>query len=292
MANKNIITHEGILDLSGLEIPCYVLSDGTRVLSGRGMQVALKMVDEDESSQTAGTRLARHLNQKTLNSFIFNGKPSDHYEPIICYQGDKKINGYEATVLADLCDAFLEARKNINLSSRQSVIADQCEILMRGFARVGIIALVDEATGYQHEREKDELQKILSAYISEELLQWQKRFPDEFYKEIFRLRKWNFTVGNIKARPGVIGRWTNKLVYMNLPQGVLLELKKKTPKNESGNYTARFHQSLSLDVGNPHLEKQLVSIITLMNVSKDWSEFIKLYNKKFGQLELDFDEDE
>ena len=69
---------------------------------------------------------------------------------------------------------------------------------MRAFARVGITALVDEATGYQYEREHDELQKILKAYISEELLPWQKRFPDIFYKELFRLNGWNYTVNGIK----------------------------------------------------------------------------------------------
>lgn len=186
--SKNIIKFEGTLDLNGLMIPCYVLQDGTRVLSGRAMQNALKMVDEvDDGKQTAGTRLTRYLTQKSLKEFIFKGKAEDHFDPIICYKGDTKINGYEATVLADICDGFLEARKKIHLSPRQSIIADQCEILIRGFARVGIIALVDEATGYQYDREKDELQKILSAYISKELLPWQKRFPDEFYKEIFRL---------------------------------------------------------------------------------------------------------
>lgn len=41
---------------------------------------------------------------------------------------------------------------------------------MRVFARVGITALVDEATGYQYDREKNELQKILKAYIAEDLL--------------------------------------------------------------------------------------------------------------------------
>lgn len=87
----------------------------------------------------------------------------------------------------DICDAFLEARKHINLSPRQAIIAEQCEILMRSFAKIGIIALVDEATGYQYDRERDELQKILRSYISEELLPWQKRFPDIFYTELFRL---------------------------------------------------------------------------------------------------------
>ncbi len=72
--------------------------------------------------------------------------------------------------MADICEAFLEARNSIELSTRQRIIADQCEILIRGFARVGITALVDEATGYQYERERDALQSILKAYINEEHL--------------------------------------------------------------------------------------------------------------------------
>ena len=292
---KNIITHDGELDLNGLKIPCYVLDDGRRILSGRGMQVALKMVDEEDSKQTAGTRLTRHLNQKSLNSFIFNGKDPDHFDPITCYKGDSKINGYEATVLADLCDAFLEARKHIKLSARQTIIAEQCEILMRAFARVGIIALVDEATGYQYEREKDELQQILKAYISEELLIWQKRFPDTFYKELFRLNGWDFTVSGIKKRPSVIGKWTNSLVYEQLPKGVLEELRTATPKSDSGNYTARFHQSLTYDIGHPHLQNQISTIITLFRLSDNmrhmWQQFNKLNTRKSGQLEFNFDDD-
>jgi hypothetical protein len=255
------------------------------------MQNALKMVDEtDDNRQTSGARLSRYLAQKSLKSFIYKGKDAGHFEPIICYKGDAKINGYEATVLADICDGFLEARKKIHLSPRQQIIADQCEILIRGFARVGIIALVDEATGYQYDREKDELQKVLSAYISEELLPWQKKFPDEFYKEIFRLNGWNFTVSGIKNRPGVIGTWTKQLVYNLLPKGVLKELENKTPKSAAGNKTARLHQSLSIDIGNPHLEKQLISVITLMNVSNTWKEFLKLFQKKFAQTMMDLPE--
>jgi len=168
---KNEIKYEGDLDLAGLTIPCYVLKNGTRVLSGRGMQNALKMVDETTGGkQSAGTRLLRYLNQKSLKEFIYNDKGQDHFKPIKCFRGETQINGYEATILADICDGFLEARKHIHLSPRQEIIATQCEILMRGFAKVGIIALVDEATGYQYDREKDELQKILKLYISKDLL--------------------------------------------------------------------------------------------------------------------------
>jgi hypothetical protein len=94
-------------------------------------------------------------------------------------QGNRAL-GYEATVLADICDAVLEARKAGKLTSKQQHIAAQCEILVRGFARVGIIALVDEATGYQADRARDALAKILQAFVAKELREWVKRFPGEF----------------------------------------------------------------------------------------------------------------
>ena len=294
MENNHNISHEGILNLGGISIPCYVLQDGTRVLSGRGMQEALKMVDETEDGkQTAGTRLNRYLNQKSLNPFIYKDKELDHFNPIICYKGTQKINGYEATILADICEAFLEARKSIELSVRQRIIADQCEILIRAFARVGITALVDEATGYQYERERDALQSILKAYINEELLKWQKLFPDVFYYEIFRLNKWDYTVKGIQKRPSVIGKWTNELIYKQLPKGVLEELKSKTPKSAEGNYTARFFQSLTPDIGHPALTAQIYKVIALMNISNNWNEFKsnfnRMVNRNNGQTEIDFE---
>lgn len=289
------ITHEGELDLNGTKLPCYVLEDGSRILSARGMQGALKLVDATNVQDTAklsGIELSRFVNTKWFKSLIVNAELLEHFKPIICHKGNQRINGYEATILADFCDVMLDARNNGLLKNdRQALVAAQCEILIRAFAKVGIIALVDEATGYQYERERDELQKILKAYISVELLRWQKRFPDEFYKEIFRLNKWGeFTVLGIKAhqRPGVIGTWTKKLIYQQLPKGVLQELVNKTPKTADGKLARKLHQSLTTDVGHPHLEKQLVSVITLMNISNDWNEFKRFFNRKFGQQELEF----
>lgn len=290
---QNKIIHEGEITLGEMIIPCYVLKDGTRVLSGRGMQEALKMVDTDEESkQTSGTRLNRHLEQKSLQSFIYKGKEPGHYNPIICYQGDKKINGFEATILADICDAFLEARNNITLSSRQKIIADQCEILIRGFARVGIIALIDEATGYQYERERYELQKILTAYISDEILKWQLTFTDEFYKEVYRLWGLPFIPKYIKNKPSFIGTLTNKYIYEQLPKGVLEKIKDNTPKTKKGNWKYKFHQSLTPEVGREHLKKQIIEVTTLMSISSDKTQFDSLFNSKYkqtSQLKIEFD---
>lgn len=285
------IVCRGELELGNTIIPCYVLEDGTRVLSGRGMQEALKMVNDNRN--TSGHRLLRYLNQKSLNPFIINTNLSVHLEPINCCDGDKKINGYEATVLADICEVFLEARKSIQLGERQKIIADQCEVLMRGFARVGIIALVDEATGYQYKREASELQKILAAYISPELMPWEKRFPDEFYREIFRLNNWGYlTVSgiNIQNRPGCIGTWTKKYIYSVLPHGVLEALLERTERRDNGKLKHRLHQHLTKEQGIEHLNRQIISTVTLMNISDNWKEFDRLWNRKFGQQELSFEE--
>lgn len=295
MDNKRQILHEGELHLGGMAIPCYILEDGTRVLSGRGMQDALKMVDDSEDAkQKGGTRLVRHLGQKSLEPFIYKGREQDHFEPILCYRGDQKVNGYEATVLADICEAFLDARKSITLSPRQKIIADQCEILIRGFARVGIVALVDEATGYQYDRERFELQKILNAYISEEILKWQLTFTDDFYKEVYRLWGLPFIPKYIKNKPSFIGKLTKKYIYDLLPRGVVDKIKEKTGKTEKGNWKYKWHQSLTPEVGKEHLKKQIIEVTTLMSISQSKEQFHSLFQQKYHkapiQLQLEFNE--
>lgn len=256
---KKKIFHQGELDLSGFKIPCYVLEDGTRIISGRGMQDALKMVDP-EMKETAGTRLKRHLGQKSLKPFIFRDKSPDHFTPIVAYLGGKKIHGYEATVLVDICDAFLEARKTIKLSPRQKTIADQCEMLVISFAKVGLIALIDEATGYQ--KQKDEYQKLVSLYIDERMRKWVKTFKDDYYEQLYKLLDWDwdaFKAGK-KNHPQYIGKLTNELVYYKLPAGILEELDRLNPKNLKGNRKHKQHQFLSESVGYRHLIEHLAQI--------------------------------
>ena len=284
---------EGTLQL-GDEIDCYVLENGMRILSARSMQKVLKMVDEAEKGKgTPGARLKRYLSQESLKPFIFNNKELGHFEPIICYKGKQKINGYEATTLVDICDGFLQARKTIHLSPRQKIIADQCEILVRSFAKVGIIALVDEATGYQYEREKKELQVILQALVSDEIIEYQRQFELSFYKEIFRLWNIPFTPQNIKRKPQFIGHLTNRYVYQNLPKGIFVldKLKEKTPKNESGGYKYRLHQSLTKDKGREALKKVLYSVEALASIAQDKNDFDRLINEKYGQKEIPFPKD-
>jgi len=292
MSEKRIVRNAGELPIGDLKIPAYVLTDGTRVLSGRGMQEVLKLVDENapQSGQKPGIRLSRFFSYSNLKPFIFNEEKPDHFKPIICYHGKTKIHGYEGTLLVDICNGVLEARKQgVKLTARQNIIAQQCEMLVRSFAKIGIIALIDEATGYQYDREKLELQSILKLFISDEILDWQKTFHLGFYKEVFRLWGVSFTPQNIKRKPPFIGGITNEYIYKNLPKGsfVLEKLKEKTPKTEGSNYKVRLHQSLT-PFGKEELKKVLYSAESLAAISETKSKFTRLVQNRYGQRSFDF----
>lgn len=284
------------LRLGNLEIPCYVLDNGVRVFSGRGIQ---KAIGYDSKS---GQWMNSFCKMDGVSSYLCAGDNSisERLSKPIKFKrnnaggSQSTANGYEVTILVDICSAIIDANRAGVFNN--DVIVQNADIIIRSVAKVGIIALVDEATGYQYERENDELQKILKAYISEELLPWQKRFPDIFYKELFRLNGWDYTVNGIKKRPGIIGKWTNTFVYEELPSGVLEELKKKTPKSESGNRTNRYHQLLTTDIGEPNLEKQINKVITLFQVSDNMKQFCENFRKmkmrQIGQSELPFEFDE
>ena len=178
--------------------------------------------------------------------------------------------GYKAEVLPKVCDIFLQAREKRLLPHNQQHIADRAEILVRGLAQTGIIALVDEATGFQAIRDKEALQAILDKYLRQELAAWAKRFPDEFYEQMFRLRRWQWK-GMKVNKPQVVGHYTRDLVYERLAPGILQELEERTPKNSRGQRKVRFHQWLTADVDHPALAQHLYALIGFMRVADSWS---------------------
>ncbi len=291
--SENVITHEGQLIVGTMPpIPCYVLSDGTRVLSGRAMQEVLKIRDKPEDGKKkSGYILPTFFSSKALKPFVYSKLEVAKLEPLICHKGNQKIHGYEATILVDLCDAILEARKRgKKLTERQELVADQCEILVRAFAKVGIIALVDEATGYQYDREKDALQDYLKEVISTEILKWQEAFHLSFYKQIFKIWGIPFTEKNIKRKPQFIGHITNRYIYGNMPQGtfVLGRLKEQTPKSKGGGYKYRLHQSLTPEKGKELLKKVIYTIEGFAAVARDKREFDRMVNEMYGQKQIPF----
>jgi P63C domain len=205
--------------------------------------------------------------------------------------------GYPATVLPDICDVVLAARKAGVLLKHQEHIADQCEILVRGFARVGIIALVDEATGFQRDRAKDALARILEAFVAKELRPWLPTFPNDFYQEMYRLRGMEYPTDTVQ-RPRYFGLLTNNIVYDRLAPGVLEELKQVNPKHESGRRKHKYFQWLTNKVAYPKLREHLGAVVAIMKLSTDWHDFRAKLDRLYPpygkptQLSLEFAEDE
>ncbi|EGY24593.1 phage protein [Desulfovibrio sp. A2] len=193
----------------------------------------------------------------------------------------------------DICEAVLSAKDAGVLKTEQERrYAIACESLIRSFAKVGIVALVDEATGYQREREKDALAKLLAVYLSEERLKWAKMFPDEFYKQVYRLNKWNWPPANKSKRTPLIGKYTNEVVYERLPSGVLDKLKELNPIHEkTGRRKWKHTQFLSEDLGQPDLKNHILQVIALMKAATTWKAFLTLVDRVFPkqgqQLHLD-----
>jgi hypothetical protein len=285
------------LRIGDLEIPCYVLEGERRVLVQRGIVAALGM-SYGGSANTGGDRLAKFTAGKALSPYVSEDLLRVTANPIRFHTPNgAEAYGYEATILADICEAVLQARADGKLQKQQEHIARQCEILVRGFARVGIIALVDEATGFQNVRARRALDKILEKWISDELAKWAKMFPDEFYEQMARLRGLHYSEIATR-RPAYIGRLTNDIVYERLAPGVLAELKEKTPKDDKGRRKYRYHQWLTEDIGNPRLREHLWAVIGLMRASSNWRSFYSLLNRAFPkytdhpQLFIDFEEHE
>jgi P63C domain-containing protein len=280
------------LRVGEIELDCYVLNNSQRVISQRGvfrgLNVARGGPREDMRPDDGGAELPRFATQDWLLPFLPNDLLMALRNPILfSAPGIAKIYGYPATILTEICDAILAARAAGKTTPRQDAIVQRAELLVRAFAKVGIIALVDEATGYQQFRARDELQRILAAYISPELMPYTSRFPQNFYFELHRVRGWKYAPGSNK-RNHYIGRLTNELIYKQLPPGVLDELRNKNPVvSEKRRRKHKHYQFLTEEIGDPHLGKQIDAITTLLSVSDNWSEFVRLFSKKFKPREPD-----
>lgn len=276
MNNIPKATHNGTWEIgNNAKIECYVMDNGERVLSMRGAARSMGLIGGGSLA------LIRNLNSQWISPYLSDDlrnwleKANKNMIPQYLTKTGAKFTPFSAAIFVDLCKAYVDAKHDGVLKiSSQLVVADKLYAIMTAFAKTGLTAIIDEVTGYQYDREKDELQKLLSKYISDELLPWTRRFPDEFYKQMFRLKGWTY---NGKKRPKYVGKLTNQYIYEQLPEGVLDELKSKTPKNK------RLHQSLTESVGVPHLDKQLQKTIALMQASDTWEEFDKLFKKAMKQ---------
>jgi hypothetical protein len=282
-------THTGQIVIAGRPLNCAVLETGKRLLTQETFLIAIGRAGKakGKTGSFVVDGMPPFLAAENLMRFISDDLRQST-TPIFC-RNEKgvRLAGYDAMLLPMVCEVYLELRDHCRdegkrVPANQKHIVEACDLLMRGLARVGIIALVDEATGYQEQRAKDELSKILEAYIVEELRPWIKTFPDEFFKQVYRLHGWPYRPGSAK-RPSYVGQLINKYIYAQLPPPVLPELRKLNPVTEAGYRKHKHFQHLTADTGNIHLDRQITATTTIMKVSDDRKDFEENFAKAFAK---------
>ena len=275
------------LVIGDIKIPCYVLEDETRVLSQSGIFFGLGA--SRGGGPSSGAKVPRIMASQALAPFIPEELMTVLKTPIEFQRpsGGTIAYGYPADILVDICKAILAAKDGGGLQARHARIAERCAILIRGFAHIGVIGLVDEATGYQEIRAKKALATILEAFIARDAQKWTKTFPIDFYKEIFKLLRWPWPATSDEKKPytpQIIGRYTNDIVYDRLAPGILGELRKINPKRPQGTRPHKHHQWFTPDVGHPKLKEHLASVIALMKVSSNWVDFQRNLQRAFPKM--------
>ncbi len=275
-----VAEYSGTLPIGDIELDCAVLEDGTRVLSERAVHRAFgskrggshwKRVKENEG----GANLPSFLSANNLAPFISPDLTADLVEPMRyrVTAGGTVANGIKAERLPEICGVWLAARREDELHPSQEHLAKQAEVLMEAFAKVGIIALVDEATGYQLDRKHDALRLLLNKYIADGLQKWLHTFPDTFFAELDRL--YGNPKTSARSRPQYYGRFINRYIYDPIENGYVKAELDKLNITDEGKRRARFHQWLT-DEGRTILVRQIGRVEGVMEMCEDIEHFKKV----------------
>jgi hypothetical protein len=276
-------THTGILKIGGFELECHVLEDGRRIFKAKDLLEVFNLKGESKDQPRI---LSSFLDKIRIKPILDKDLSSPILLPIrfsIKGKGGSPIKGYMAELLPEICDAVLQLQTDGWLTVDLRDAAKRSRKLLKSFANVGIIALVDEATGYQSVRDKDALQKILDQYLRKEWAEWAKRFPDDFYREMFRLKGWEWRGMKIN-RPSVVGTYTKEIVYKRLAPGILEELERLNPLQDNGQRKVKHHQWLTDDIGHPALTQHIYGVTVLMKSSVDWDHFLRALTRAYHKI--------
>ncbi len=210
-------------------------------------------------------------------------------------ENDKRRLFIDCRVITDFCRLMLQLRSIGKIGGAYLQYAQNCERFMVGLADTGLVALIDEATGYR-KRRHDEYKQLFLQFIQDEHTDWLKEFQDSFFDGIYKI--YNLPRITKSQHPRFFGAFIAKYVYYPLANshGAILEnLREKNPMFNLNGRQYKHHQFLTEKVGKVALRDHLSKMQAVFALSKDRGAFKRnfktVFPQPYDQLELDFGED-
>jgi hypothetical protein len=279
-ANRELpkASHTGPLRIADIEFECAVVKVGDtihRLVSEAKFMEAMGMYRSGALStrrkrNEAGAQVPLFLAHKNLKPYAEKHLGGVHFQPLkYVTETGSVAHGIVDEVIPKVCEIWIDADRDGVLGERQKLIAQKADLLIRGFARIGIRALIDEATGFQYERPRRDLEDQLNKFLAESLSRWARTFPSDYFKHLCRLR-------GVELRPDMrlpsyFGTLTNKLVYRRIAPGLLVKLKER--RGERGRPSNKLCWWLNDDVGKRELLIHLGVVVGLMKINTDYDAF-------------------
>jgi hypothetical protein len=293
-------THDGPLQIGDMTLVAAVLESGKRLLSQGTFLQALGR-SRTPKAGTGGFStvdgLPFFLQAEVLRCFITEDLLMSTTPILFRLKNGQRTVGYDADLLPLVCQVYqslhrsltdrmasknaAEANKAKSTYNRYKHIIEACDRLIAGFGQRGIRAMVDDATGYQADRAKEDALKIVEAFISPQLMPWTRRFPHEFFRMVYGLYGWEYKAGAVK-HPRYLGMFIRKYVYGQFPNQVMQELDCRNPMDESGRRKNKQHQYLTVDIGHPVLDRAITVDMTLLQLAQTPKHFDELFNRAIG----------
>lgn len=279
-------THYGDLPINGIMLSAAIV-DGKRVFSERSLANAFGIKGSGAYWRNKkidnSALLPEYLSANYLKPFVTNDLRNklDSALDYISLSGIKS-KGVDVTILSDICDVYITAKKELDKKGIEidnlNIVAENAYGMLRSFAKVGIIALVDEATGYEKDREKNALQDFLSKFLLEEKQKLIQLYPDEFFEAIFRMKDYTWKNINDGRKPQWVGHVINDVVYKRIAPKVLDILREKNPTlNKRGYRKSKFTQYIDPEYGHTKLKEHIKIVEALAKASRyNWEEFKRL----------------
>lgn len=261
----------GTLNINEDGVACYVLDDGRRIISRTAATNAL-------TTGKGGGNLESYLSADGVKEHIPQDLPGKLIEFTIPEVTNKKVQGMSAETFLEICKAYVNGMNSGTLKTdRQTQIAIKAAMFLSACSGVGLIALIDEATGYQYERAQDALQFKMKLFLADEMRKWEKTFPDKLWAEFGRLTNWH---GPINSRPKYWGKLVMELVYGYLDPDVAAWLKEHAPKPVGGQ---NYHQWLSSQYGLKKLVEHIWLLIGVASTCSSMHQLRKTMAERYGR---------